>query len=117
LAYKTEEDWDGSIRYLFSRVQNGEPVFPGAGGVPLEYFKRHWYAAGEAPRLELPDYSTTEASLAEFARSHPRVWVVVFPNFAPEPQTVKLSEALSPRYRVAEEKKFRAVSIQRWDLR
>jgi hypothetical protein len=117
LAYKTEEDWDGSIRYLFSRVRNGEAVFPGAGGVPLEYFKRHWYAPGEAPRLELPEYSRTEASVAEFARSHPRVWVIVFPNFAPEPQTVKLSQALTPCYAVAEEKKFRAVTIQRWDLR
>jgi mannosyltransferase len=117
LAYKTEEDWDGSIRYLFSRVQNGEAVFPGAGGVPLEYFKRHWYAPGEAPRLELPEYSRTEASVAEFARSHQRVWVIVFPNFAPEPQTLKLSHALSAYYAVTEEKKFRAVTIQRWDLR
>lgn len=117
LAYKTEEDWDGSMRYLFSRVQNGEAVFPGAAGVPLEYFRRHWYAPGEAPRLELPEYSTTEASVAEFARSHPRVWVVVFPNFAPEPQTVKLSQALAPYYAISEEKKFRAVSIQRWELR
>jgi hypothetical protein len=65
----------------------------------------------------LPEYSMTEASVAEFARSHPRVWVIVFPNFAPEPQTVKLSQALTPCYAVAEEKKFRAVTIQRWDLR
>jgi mannosyltransferase len=117
LAYKTEEDWDGSMRYLFSRVRNGDTVFPGAGGVPLEYFSRHWFTAGSAPRLEFPEYAATEASVTNFARTHPSVWVVVFPNFSPEPQTVKLWQALRRYYTVGEEQKFRAVTIQRWDLR
>jgi mannosyltransferase len=113
LAYRTEEDWDGSIRYLLSQVHDGDAVFPGAGGVPLEYFTTHWYARGRAPRLERPEYAKTEASVAEFAASHPGVWVVVFPNFAPEPQTVKLWSALQPYYKIVEEKKFRAVTIQK----
>ncbi len=117
LAYKTEEDWDGSMRYLFSRVQDGDAVFPGAGGVPLEYFRRHWYKPGSGPRLELPEYAKTEASVAEFSRRHARIWVVVFPNFAPEPQTVKLWQALGPYYAVKEEQKFRAVTIQKLERR
>jgi mannosyltransferase len=113
LAYKTEEDWDGSIRYLLSQVHDGEAVFPGAGGVPLEYFMRHWFAPGQAPRLERPQYATAEAAVSDFASTHPRVWVVVFPNFAPEPQTLKLWASLRPYYPIVEEKKFKAVSIQR----
>ena len=117
LAYKTEEDWDGSIRYLLSQVHDGEAVFPGAGGVPLEYFMRHWFAPGQAPHLERPEYARTEASTSEFASTHQRVWVVVFPNFAPEPQTVKLWASLQAYYAVVEEKKFKAVSIQRLERR
>jgi mannosyltransferase len=117
LAYKTEEDWDSSMHYLFSQVHNGDTVFPGAGGVPLEYFSRHWFGPGTAPRLELPEYAKAEGSAASFARSHARVWVIVFPNFAPEPQTRQLWRAFTPYYSVAEEKKFRAVTIQRWDAR
>lgn len=117
IAYKSEEDWDGAMHYLFSQVHTGDTVFPGAGGVPLEYFSRHWFAAGTAPQLELPAYANTEASAANFAQSHPRVWVVVFPNFAPEPQTRQLWHAFSPYYAVAEERKFRAVTIQRWEAR
>jgi mannosyltransferase len=117
LAYKTEEDWDGSIRYLLSQAHDGEPVFPGAGGVPLEYFIRHWYAPGHAPRLERPEYASTEAAASEFASTHPRVWVVVFPNFAPEPQTLRLWSSLHPYYSIVEEKKFRAVTIQRLERR
>jgi mannosyltransferase len=113
LAYRTEEDWDGSIRYLLSQVHDGEAVFPGAGGVPLEYFMRHWFAPGQAPRLERPEYARTEASISEFASTHQRVWVVLFPNFAPEPQTVKLWASLRTHYHIVEEKKFKAVSIQR----
>jgi len=63
--------------------------------------------------MERPDYATSEASVPEFARTHPRVWVVVFPNFAPEPATVALLRALKPAYRVAEAKKFRMVTIER----
>ena len=92
-------------------------MFPGAGGVPLEYFSRHWFGPGTAPRLELPEYAKAEGSAATFAQSHARVWVVVFPNFAPEPQTRQLWRAFTPYYSVAEEKKFRAVTIQRWDAR
>jgi mannosyltransferase len=117
LAYKTEEDWDGSIRYLLSQVQDGEAVFPGAGGAPLEYFLRHWFPPGQAPSLERPEYARTEAAVSDFASTHPRVWVVVFPNFAPEPQTLKLSASLHAYYEVAEEKKFKAVSIQRLERR
>jgi hypothetical protein len=117
LAYRTEEDWDGSIRYLLSQVHDGEAVFPGAGGVPLEYFMRHWYPPGQAPKLERPAYARTEAAISEFASSHPRVWLVVFPNFAPEPQTVRLWASLQPYYEIVDEKKFRAVSIQRLERR
>ena len=117
LAYKTEEDWDGSMRYLLSRVHNGDAVFPGAGGVPLAYFRRHWSTPRAAPWLELPEYAKTEASVADFARKHPRVWVVVFPNFVPEPQTVKLWQALEPYYSVKEERKLRAVTIQELERR
>ena len=113
LAYKTEEDWDGSIRYLLSQVHDGEAVFPGAGGVPLEYFLHHWFAPDQAPRLERPDYARTEAAVSDFASTHPRVWVVVFPNFAPEPQTIKLWASLQPYYQIVEENKFKAVSIRR----
>jgi mannosyltransferase len=113
LAYRTEEDWDGSIRYLLSQVHDGEAVFPGAGGVPLEYFMRHWFAPGQAPRLERPEYARIEASTSDFASTHQRVWVVVFPNFAPEPQTVKLWASLQGYYEIVEEKKFKAVSIRR----
>jgi hypothetical protein len=74
---------------------------------------RHWFAPGRAPRLERPEYARTEASVGDFATNHQRVWVVAFPNFAPEPQTVKLLAFLRPYYHITEEKKFRAVSIQR----
>jgi mannosyltransferase len=117
LAYKTEEDWDGAIAYLLSRVHDGDAVFPGAGGVPLEYFKRHWYTPGHAPHLELPEYARTERAVAQFAASHESIWIVVFPNFAPEPQTLKLWASLREFYNVREEKKFRAVSIQKLERR
>jgi mannosyltransferase len=117
LAYKTEEDWDNSIRYLLDHASNGDPIFPGAGGVPLEYLTRHWYAPGGAPQLERPNYAATEARAAAFSKAHPTVWLIVFPNFAPEPQTVNLWAALRPYYAVTQERKFRAVTIQRLDLR
>ena len=103
--------------HLLSQVHDGEAVFPGAGGVPLEYFTRHWFAPGQAPRLERPEYARTEAAMSDFANTHPRIWVVVFPNFAPEPQTLKLCASLEAYYEVVEEKKFKAVSIRRLERR
>jgi mannosyltransferase len=113
LAYKTEEDWEGAMRYLLSRVHNGDTAFVGSGMAPLVYYSNRWYAPDASPKVELPDYEQTKASLPEFARTHPQVWVVVFPNFAPEGRTVELLRALQPTYVVREQKKFRAVTIER----
>ncbi|PYX80154.1 MAG: hypothetical protein DMG70_24955 [Acidobacteria bacterium] len=116
LAYKTEEDWEGAMRYLLSRVHDGDTAFVGTGMAPLVYYSSRWYAPGAAPKLALPDYEKSKASLSELARTHRQVWVVVFPNFAPEGRTVQLLRALQPTYAVAEEKKFKAVSVERLEI-
>ncbi|HYL15679.1 MAG TPA: glycosyltransferase family 39 protein [Terriglobales bacterium] len=113
LAYKSEEDWEGAMRYLLTHVHDGDTAFVGSGMAPLVYYSSRWYAPGAAAKLQLPDYEQTKASVPEFARIHPQVWVVVFPNFAPEGRTVELLRALTPTYCVQEEKKFRAVTIER----
>jgi len=116
LAYKTEEDWEGAMRYLLRRLQDGDTAFVGTGMAPLVYYSSRWYAPGAAPKVELPDYEKTKASVPEFARAHRRVWVVVFPNFAPEGRTAQLLRALEPTYAVAEENKFRAVTVERLEV-
>jgi hypothetical protein len=116
LAYKTEEDWEGAMRYLLSRVHEGDTAFVGTGMAPLVYYSSRWYAPGAAPKLQLPDYEKTKASIPEFARNHKQVWVVVFPNFAPEGRTVELLRALQPIYGVTEARKFRAVTVERLEV-
>lgn len=110
LAYRTEEDWAGSMHYLLTRVQPGEPVFAGTGIGPLHYYARRWHASGR--QFELPDYVQAETAPSDLVHSHPRIWVIVFPNFHPEPRTVALLQALAPVYQVKEEKKFKAVTIE-----
>ena len=110
LAYRTEEDWAGSMRYLLARVQPGDPVFAGTGIGPLQYYSKRWY--GNSRHFELPNYAQAENTPSDFARSHPRVWVIVFPNFHPEPRTVSLLQALVPVYRLSEERKFKAVTVE-----
>jgi hypothetical protein len=116
LAYKTEEDWEGAMRFLLHHVHDGDTAFVGTGMAPLVYYSNRWYAPGAAPELQLPDYEQTETRVPEFARSHRKVWVVVFPNFAPEGRTGRLLRALQPTYAVTEEKKFRAVTIERLEV-
>ena len=116
LAYKTEEDWEGAMRYLLSHAHEGDTAFVGTGMAPLVYYSSRWYAPGAAPKLELPDYEKTKASVPEFARSHKEVWVVVFPNFAPEGRTVELLHALQLIYAVKEARKFRAVTVERLEV-
>lgn len=110
LAYKTEEDWAGSMQYLLAHVQPGEPVFAGTGIGPLQYYSTRHY--GNSKHFDLPDYAHAENAPSDLARTHPRIWVVVFPNFHPEPRTVALLQALAPVYRVKEEKKFKAVTVE-----
>jgi mannosyltransferase len=116
LAYKTEEDWEGAMRYLLSRVHDGDTTFVGTGMAPLVYYSSRWYTPGAAPKLEFPDYEKTKASVPEFARSHRQLWVVLFPNFAPEGRTVELLQALQPVYGVKEARKFRAVTVERLEV-
>ena len=110
LAYRNEEDWAGSMRYLLTTVRPGEPVFAGTGIGPLQYYSKRWY--GNTRHFDLPDYAQTENSPSDFARYHARIWVVIFPNFHPEPRTVTLLQALTPVYRVKDEQKFKAITIE-----
>ena len=110
LAYRTEEDWAGSMRYLLAYVQPGEPVFAGTGIGPLQYYSMRWH--GSSRHFELPDYARAENHPSDFARQHPRVWVVIFPNFHPEPRTVTLLQAVEPAYQVREERKCKAVTVE-----
>jgi mannosyltransferase len=110
LAYKTEEDWAGSMHYLLTRVQPGEPVFAGTGIGPLQYYSKRWY--GTSKHFGLPDYTLAESDPTSLAHTQPRIWVVVFPNFHPEPRTVALLQALAPAYQVKEEKKFKAITVE-----
>lgn len=113
-AYAPEEDWAGAMNYLIASMKPGDTVlFSGQGRTPLRYYRLQTFGYEYGgPEVNIPPGPYHDIALPQFSATHPRVWLVIFPNSAHVPGTEAIEDALGPHYAVHSLKLFRAITVR-----